>query len=131
MRRWTSIVTIYSNRSLEFFRIQLIHTTPWVSFVLRWMSWWYTPRHSPNYSHWKRNLLYPIWTASFVSVVIYPLNMTTLSLNILCIMFKIIAFFIITLFAYLYVRVVVLLICGMHLLDCIISLGGDVWFKLV
>ena len=26
---------------------------------------------------------------------------------------------------------VVLLICGMHLLDCIISLGGDVWFKLV
>ena len=111
--------------------------------------------------------------------------MTTLSLNIFCIMFKIMAFFIITLFANLYVRVagadpwfqvrgdalkiiersearkmlgyfvwkitilrkkiilfpilggrrvrppwiVILLTCGMHLLDCIISLRGDVWFK--
>jgi len=38
-------------------------------------------------------------------------------------MFKIIAFFIITLFARLNVKVDILLTCGKH--DCIISLRGD------
>jgi len=39
---------------------------------------------------------------------------------VLRIMFKIIAFFTISLFTQLYVRVVILLICGKHLYDCII-----------
>jgi len=42
-------------------------------------------------------------------------------------MFKIIAFLIITLFARLYVVVVILLTCVKHLQDRIISLRGDVW----
>jgi hypothetical protein len=37
------------------------------------------------------------------------------------------AFFIITLFARLYIRIVILRICGKHLNDRIISLRGDVW----
>jgi len=48
-------------------------------------------------------------------------------LNILCIMFKIIAFFIITLFARLYVRVDILLLYEKLLHDHIISLRGEVW----
>ena len=49
-------------------------------------------------------------------------------LNIFCIMFKIIAFFIITLFARLYARVGILLTYryGKHLHDCIISVRGEV-----
>ena len=47
-------------------------------------------------------------------------------LNILCIMFKIIAFFRITLFARLYVRVGILLTFGKHLHDRTISLRGDI-----
>ena len=47
-------------------------------------------------------------------------------LNIFCIIFKIIAFFIITLFARLFVRVGILLTYGKHLLDRIISLRGEV-----
>ena len=43
------------------------------------------------------------------------------------IMFNIIAFFIVTLFAWLYMSVVILLTCGKHLHDCIISLRGEVW----
>ena len=48
-------------------------------------------------------------------------------LNILSIMFKIIAFFMITLFARIYVRVGILLTCGKHLPmhDRIISLTGE------
>ena len=42
-------------------------------------------------------------------------------------MFKIIAFFIMTLFARLYVRVDILLTCGKHVHDGIISLRGEVW----
>ena len=42
-------------------------------------------------------------------------------------MFKIIAFFIVTLFAQLYMSVVILLTCRKHLHDCIISLRGEVW----
>jgi hypothetical protein len=49
------------------------------------------------------------------------------SLNIFCIMFKIIAFFIMTLFARLYVRVDILLTCGKHVHDRIISLREEVW----
>jgi hypothetical protein len=41
-------------------------------------------------------------------------------------MFKIIAFFIITLFARLYARVGILLTYGKHLHDCIISVRGEV-----
>ena len=48
-------------------------------------------------------------------------------LNIICIMFKIIAFFIIKLFAWLYERVDILLTWGKHLHDSIISLRGEVW----
>jgi len=48
-------------------------------------------------------------------------------LNILCIMFKIVAFFIIMLFTWLYVLVVILLTCGKHLHARIISLIGEVW----
>ena len=48
-------------------------------------------------------------------------------LNILCIMFKITAFFIITLLARLFVRVDILLTCGRHLHDRIISVRWDVW----
>ena len=55
--------------------------------------------------------------------------MTTVSrkLNILCIMFKVISFFIIKLFAMLYERVDILLTCGKHLHDRIISLRGEIW----
>ena len=42
-------------------------------------------------------------------------------------MFKIRAFFITTLFAWLYVRVDILLTCGKHLHDRIISLRGEIW----
>jgi len=42
-------------------------------------------------------------------------------------MFKIIAFFIVTLFARLYVRVAILLTCGKHVHDHIVSLEGKVW----
>ena len=42
-------------------------------------------------------------------------------------MLKIISFFIITLFDRLYVRVGILLICGKHVHDRIISLRGGVW----
>ena len=48
-------------------------------------------------------------------------------LKILFIMFKIIVFFVITLFSRLYVRVGILLTCGKHLHDCIISLSEKVW----
>ena len=48
-------------------------------------------------------------------------------LRILFIMFKIIVFFVITLFSRLYVRVGILLTCGKHLHDCIISLSEKVW----
>ena len=47
-------------------------------------------------------------------------------LNI-CIQFKIIGFFIITLFAWLYARICIFLTRGNHLYDCIISLMGDIW----
>ena len=46
--------------------------------------------------------------------------------NILCIMFKIIAFFILTLFAQLYMKVDTCGIWGKHLHDRIISLRGKV-----
>ena len=42
-------------------------------------------------------------------------------------MLKIISFFIITLFDRLYMRVGILLTCGKHVHDCIISLRGEVW----
>jgi hypothetical protein len=45
----------------------------------------------------------------------------------LCIIFNIISFFIITLFVWLYVRVGILITCGKHSHDRIISLRGDVW----
>ena len=45
-------------------------------------------------------------------------------LNILCIIFKSIPFFIITLFAGLYARVGIFLICGKHLHDPILLLRG-------
>ena len=48
-------------------------------------------------------------------------------LNISYIMFKIIAFFIITLLARLYARVRILLLCGMHLHGHLISLRGEAW----
>ena len=48
-------------------------------------------------------------------------------LNIPCIMFKLIAFFMITLFARLYERVWILLTYGKHLHDHIISLRVEVW----
>ena len=48
-------------------------------------------------------------------------------LNILGIMFKIIAFFITTLFTVLHVRVSILLTCGKHMHDPIIQLWGEVW----
>ena len=54
-------------------------------------------------------------------------NSVSRSLNIFCIMFKIIAFFIMTLFARLYVRVDILLTCGKHVHDGIISLREEVW----
>ena len=41
------------------------------AFVLRWRPWCYAPRPSPEYSCGKRNLLYPIRAASFVSIVLY------------------------------------------------------------
>jgi len=46
-------------------------------------------------------------------------------------MFKIIAFFIIALFAQLYVRVGILLKCGKHLHGRIISLKGEVCFHFI
>jgi hypothetical protein len=46
------------------------------------------------------------------------------SLDMLCIMFKIIAFFIMMSLAWLYVRVGVLLACGEHMYDRIISIRG-------
>jgi len=49
----------------------------------------------------------------------------SLGLNILCVAFTIIAFYIITLFALLYVRVGILLKCGKYLHDRIISLRGE------
>ena len=48
-------------------------------------------------------------------------------MNILCIMFQIIAFCIITLFCRFYVRMDILLAFGKHLHDRIISLRGDGW----
>jgi hypothetical protein len=42
-------------------------------------------------------------------------------------MFKIIAFFMITLFALIYVMVGIFLTYGKHLHNCIISLRGEVW----
>ena len=48
-------------------------------------------------------------------------------LNMLCIIFNIISFFVITLFVWLYVRVGILLTCRKHSHDRIISLRGDVW----
>jgi len=45
--------------------------------------------------------------------------------KLLCVMFIIIAFFIITLFARFYVRVGILLTCGKHLHDGITSLRGE------
>jgi hypothetical protein len=48
-------------------------------------------------------------------------------LNILCIMFKIMAFFIITLFARLYVGVAILFTRGKQLHDRVISQRGEVW----
>ena len=37
----------------------------------------FAPRPSPEYSCWKRNQLYPIRSASFVSIVLYPILVTT------------------------------------------------------
>ena len=48
-------------------------------------------------------------------------------LNILCMLFKIKPFFIITLFTRLYVMVGILLTCGKHWSDRIISLRREVW----
>ena len=61
--------------------------------------------------------------------MIYVNNTVSRRLNILCIhvMFNIIVFFIITVFAGLYVRVGILLTHGKHLHDRIISLERDVW----
>jgi len=63
--------------------------------------------------------------------MIFANNNVSRRLNILCIhvMFHIIAFFIITMFARLYVRVGILLTYGKHLNDRIISLERDVWFN--
>jgi len=47
--------------------------------------------------------------------------------NMLLFMFKIIAFFLVTLFSQLRVRVGILLTCKEHLQDRIISLRGEVW----
>ena len=49
--------------------------------------------------------------------------------SVLCTMFRIIVFFIITLFALLYVRFGIVLACGEHLHDRIISLREDVWAR--
>ena len=56
-------------------------------------------------------------------------NMTTVSwrINILCIMFKIIPFFMITLFSQFYVKVGIILTHGKHFHECVISLRGEVW----
>jgi len=59
--------------------------------------------------------------------VIHMLTTVSRRLNILCIMFKIIAFFLIMLFALLYVRVGILLTCGKYLHVCIILLQREVW----
>jgi len=45
-------------------------------------------------------------------------------------LFKIIVFFIIMMFAQLYVRVGILLSCGKHWHDCIISLRGEIWSRI-
>ena len=58
---------------------------------------------------------------------IYNNAVRSVRLNILCIMLKIIALFIITLFAPLYARIGILLTRGKHLLHRIISLRGKVW----
>ena len=50
-------------------------------------------------------------------------------LDMLCrpVIFMIIVFFIIILFVRLYLRVCILLTCGKHVHDCIISMKGEVW----
>ena len=63
---------------------------------------------------------------SFIELILYIHTFVSLILNLLCIMFKIIAFFR-TLFARLYVRIGILFTCGKHLHDCIISLRWDAW----
>ena len=45
----------------------------------------------------------------------------------LCIMFKIIVFFIIKLFIWLYVRIGIVLLCRKHMHNHIISLRGEIW----
>ena len=70
------------------------------------------------------------YTSSALYIRINIIHMATSvsrRLNILCIVFKIIALFLITLFARLYVRVSILLTCGKHLHDCIISLRREAW----
>jgi hypothetical protein len=41
----------------------------------------YAPRPSPEYSCGKRNPLYPIWAASFVSIVLYLIHTCTYNVH--------------------------------------------------
>ena len=76
-------------------------------------------------------LVYPwivVWSALFDRTNIMHMTPSmSRRLNILCIIFKIMAFFVVVLFAQLYVRVGILFIYGNHLHDRIISLRGEVW----
>ena len=63
----------------------------------------------------------------FRRTILYMTASVSWRLNILCIKFKIGAFFLTTLLIQSYVRIDILLTCGKHLHDCIISLRGDVW----
>jgi hypothetical protein len=64
---------------------------------------------------------------SLIKLILYIWHFCVTKINILCIIFKLIAFFIITLFTRLYVRVGILLTSGKHLHDSIILLRGEVW----
>jgi hypothetical protein len=62
----------------------------------------------------------------FRRTILYMTASVSWRLNILCIKFKIGAFFLTTLLIQSYVWIDILLTCGKHLHDCIISLRGDV-----
>jgi hypothetical protein len=59
---------------------------------------------------------------SLIELLLYRSTFVSRRFNVLCVMFKSIAFFMKTLFVHIYVRVDSLLICGMHLQNRIISL---------
>ena len=68
-----------------------------------------------------------MWGLAFYNVTDYSVLYNNAACPVICEGWHFIVFFIITLLSRLYVRVGILLTCGKHLHDRIISLKGDAW----